>query len=73
MRDSTKEAAAVDTKQADQREVAVEATQEQSACLHHWVVDPPAGRVSKGTCRSCGEERDFANYVEGRWSLPGSF
>ncbi len=30
-------------------------------CEHHWVVDPPVGPVSKGTCRSCGEERDFPN------------
>ena len=34
-------------------------TQERSVCLHHWVIDPPAGPVSTGTCRSCGEERDF--------------
>ena len=38
----------------------------RSACLHHRAIDPPAGPVSKGTCRSCGEERGFPNYVEGR-------
>jgi hypothetical protein len=37
----------------------------RSACKHHWVIDPPQGRASKGTCRSCGEERDFSNYIEG--------
>ena len=52
------------TKQADQHELALEATQERSACLHHWVIDPPAGPLSKGTCRSCGEERCFPNYIE---------
>ena len=60
----------VDRKQADQDEsVDLEATQERSACLHHWVIDAPAGPVSKGTCRSCAEERDFSNYIEDRWLL----
>ena len=61
----------MDTKQTDQHEpLALEATQERSACLHHWVIDPPAGGpVSKGECRSCGEERDFPNYVEGPLKL----
>ncbi len=38
-------------------------------CQHHWVLEPPAGPVSKGECRSCGEERDFLNYLEGSWRL----
>ncbi len=55
---------------ANQDEVFVpEATQEGSACQHHWVLDSPAGPVSTGACRSCGEERDFPNYIEGRWLL----
>jgi len=59
----------VDTMQADQHELlALEATQERSACLHHWLLDSPAGPVSKGACRSCGEERDFPNYIEGRFN-----
>ena len=58
----------VDTKQANQDELlASEATQELSGCQHHWVMDRPAGPVSKGACRSCGEERDFLNYIEGGW------
>ncbi len=58
----------MDTKQADQDEpLACEATQKQSGCQHHWVIDPPKGPVSKGTCRSCGEERDFPNAPEGRY------
>ncbi len=36
-------------------------------CEHHWVIDSPAGSLSKGTCRSCGEERDFPNAPEGRY------
>lgn len=55
----------MDMKQADQHEP-VEPTQERSSCQHHWVIDPPAGgSVSKGKCRSCGEERDFPNAPEG--------
>ena len=60
----------VDTKQTDQDELEVEATQERSACQHHWVIDPPSGPISKGTCRCCGEEREFQNYHEGaRWNI----
>ena len=58
----------VDTKQSDQDKLpALEATQELSGCQHHWVIDRPAGPVSRGECRSCGEERDFLNYIEGGW------
>ncbi len=58
----------VDAKQSNQDElVALEATQELPGCQHHWVIDRPAGPVSKGVCRSCGEERDFLNYIEGGW------
>ena len=39
--------------------------QERPTCQHHWVIERPAGRVSKGACRLCGEEREFQNYVEG--------
>ena len=54
----------VNTKQADHHELfGLEATQRRSACLHYWMLDSPDGPVSKGTCRSCGEERDFPNYI----------
>ena len=39
--------------------------EEQPACLHHWVIDRPAGPTSKGVCRECGEEREFQNFIEG--------
>jgi hypothetical protein len=32
-------------------------------CVHHWVIDSPAGSVSAGLCRICGAHRTFANYV----------
>lgn len=30
-------------------------------CPHHWIIETSAGSTSKGVCRLCGEERDFAN------------
>ncbi len=59
----------VDTKPAGQQDelIALEATQELPGCEHHWVIERPAGPISKGACRNCGEERDFLNYIEGGW------
>jgi hypothetical protein len=33
-------------------------------CSHHWVIEPPNGAVSAGTCRMCGERREFRNSYE---------
>lgn len=30
-------------------------------CPHHWIIETSQGSTSKGVCRLCGEERDFAN------------
>ena len=30
-------------------------------CPHHWIIETSHGSTSKGVCRLCGEERDFAN------------
>ena len=30
-------------------------------CAHHWVIETPAGPVSRGQCKRCGEEREFRN------------
>ena len=40
----------------------------KAACQHHWMIPAPAGPVSIGTCRSCGEEREFQNHIEGGWT-----
>ena len=59
-------------KETDQTEVlSSEATQEESGCVHHWVLAPPDGPTSKGACRSCGNERDFENYIEADWGQTG--
>ena len=33
-------------------------------CVHHWVIDPPNGAISKGRCKVCGEEKEFRNSFE---------
>ena len=35
-------------------------------CSHHWVIESAAGPVSSGVCQTCGEVREFENYVAGR-------
>lgn len=30
----------------------------------HWIIDPPNGPVSTGTCKRCGETKEFKNSVE---------
>ena len=34
------------------------------ACRHYWVIQPATGPTSPGRCQTCGETRDFKNYVE---------
>jgi hypothetical protein len=33
-------------------------------CIHHWMIETPNGRESRGVCRSCGRKRAFANSTE---------
>lgn len=30
-------------------------------CCHHWLIDKDSGPVSLGTCKLCGEVRQFSN------------
>ena len=54
------------TKRAEQNELTgPPEARDLTGCEHHWVIDKPAGPTSRGTCRACGEERDFQNYIEG--------
>jgi len=34
------------------------------ACKHQWMIAPPNGPTSSGSCHLCGEKRDFVNYTE---------
>ena len=33
-------------------------------CQHYWLIQAADGPVSVGSCRICGETREFNNYVE---------
>ena len=33
-------------------------------CKHQWMIAPPNGPTSSGSCRLCGDKRDFVNYTE---------
>ena len=33
----------------------------RESCCHHWVIEYPSTRTSKGICRLCGCEREFFN------------
>ena len=38
-----------------------EALPVNGGCRHYWVIEAPECSKSRGTCRLCGEERDFHN------------
>ena len=31
-------------------------------CCHHWLLEPPSGPTSEGTCKLCGQRKTFANW-----------
>ena len=33
-------------------------------CVHHWVVEPADGPISRGRCKRCRQERTFSNSTE---------
>ena len=39
------------------------ALEEAPVCRHHWVIEPANGRLSRGKCRNCHEERSFENSI----------
>ncbi|PKB73074.1 MAG: hypothetical protein BZY75_03690 [SAR202 cluster bacterium Io17-Chloro-G7] len=42
-----------------------DAIEEAPQCMHYWVIQSATGPVSPGICQTCGETREFKNYVEG--------
>ena len=32
-------------------------------CVHHYVIETPAGETSPGICRNCGAEKQFKNWL----------
>jgi len=49
-------------KSAPAEETTAEVT--EGGCVHHWVIDPPNGAVSQGSCKTCGEKKEFRNSFE---------
>ena len=33
----------------------------QQDCIHHWIIEPPDGDMSYGTCKHCGRVAVFYN------------
>ena len=48
-----------------QGQPAVAPVADTSGCVHHWVIETPNGPTSRGVCKKCGWERNYANYTEG--------
>jgi hypothetical protein len=41
-------------------------------CRHHWLIESPNGATSRGTCRLCGEHREFRNSAsDALWEWEG--
>ncbi len=41
------------------------ATRKQQAnCVHHWLIESPNGRESRGVCKRCGLAKEFVNSTE---------
>ena len=39
------------------------------SCAHFWVIESPNGPISAGTCKMCGEMREFRNSMySSTWS-----
>lgn len=36
----------------------------QANCVHHWLIEAPNGRESRGSCKNCGKTKDFVNSTE---------
>jgi hypothetical protein len=49
------------TQVIEKRQVEAITEVEAPTCQHHWKIDSPRGALSKGTCKRCGEEREFRN------------
>lgn len=36
---------------------------------HHWLLPAPGGQMTKGTCKHCGQEKEFSNVAGSGWVL----
>ncbi len=35
----------------------------ETNCVHHWIIEPPTQRISKGVCKLCGATKEFENWA----------
>ena len=42
----------------------VTARKSRKNCVHHWQIDAPNGRESRGVCKRCGVTKKFSNSNE---------
>ena len=40
------------------------ARQRSANCVHHWIIESPNGRESRGSCKHCGKTKEFVNSTE---------
>lgn len=36
----------------------------KSNCIHHWLIEPATGPLSRGVCKLCGEQKEFFNILD---------
>src|SRR5581483_6377244 len=39
--------------------------EEAPVCQHHWLIDTPAGSVTRGVCRKCGAIKEYPSAWNG--------
>jgi hypothetical protein len=45
-------------------------TQEETPCVHRWILAAPVGDETLGTCKTCGQQRTFSNAPkQGSWRI----
>ena len=52
-------------KQQEEKAVLSQESESLTFCTHHWVIETPVGPVSQGSCKFCGEGREFNNFPTG--------
>ncbi len=43
-----------------------ESSTAETACKHHWLIEPPNGPTSTGVCKLCGTTKKFDNQMPTR-------
>ena len=61
-----------DAMTTEQRDVEL-ADAAESNCAHHWAIESPNGPTSVGSCKRCGETKEFKNSIRiTSWESEGS-